>query len=70
MKSAYPNSMLFAIFSLKLPDKYEAIIDGFRTITSYTINEKIKILADKEDSLKARITLENALAARNPRGRS
>ncbi len=70
MKTAYPDPTLFAMFSMKLPDKYEAIIDGFRTTTLYTVDEKIKILADKEDSIKARTVMEGALAARNFRNRS
>jgi gag-polypeptide of LTR copia-type len=70
MRNAYPDSTLFAMFSLKLPDRYEATIDGFRTTTAYDEDEKIKILADKEDSLKARTTVQSALAARSARSRS
>ncbi len=57
--------MLFVIFSIKLLDKYKAIINSFHIMILYTINKKIKILVDKEDSIKARTIIEGALTARN-----
>jgi hypothetical protein len=65
IKNIYPDSILFIIFSIKLPNKYKVIINGFRITVVYNINKKIKILVDKEDSLKARTILESALTTCN-----
>ncbi len=70
IKTVYPDPTLFIIFSMKLLDKYKAIINSFRMTILYTINEKIKILSDKEDSIKARTIIDSALVARNFQNRS
>jgi len=61
IKNIYPNSILFIIFSIKLLDKYKVIINRFRIIIVYNINKKIKILINKEDSLRAYTILESSL---------
>ncbi|RKF58789.1 hypothetical protein GcM3_179032 [Golovinomyces cichoracearum] len=60
MKGIYPEKALFLILSKTLPSRYSSIIDGFRTNPLTTIEDRINILLEKEDSLKI---LEHAHSA-------
>ncbi|RKF83436.1 hypothetical protein GcM3_013053 [Golovinomyces cichoracearum] len=52
MRGIYPEKALFLILSKTLPSRYSSIIDGFRTNPLTTIEDRINILLEKEDSLK------------------
>lgn len=49
LKSSYSDEALFLILINALPTAYEAIIDGFAFQQSLTVDEKLKILSEKED---------------------
>ncbi|KAI0991686.1 hypothetical protein K3495_g16501 [Podosphaera aphanis] len=49
LSKAYPDKILFFILLLKIPQKYSVVIDGFRTRTDLSIEDKIQILKSKEE---------------------
>lgn len=65
MKNSYPDDALFLILTLALQKQgqYTAVIDGFLTQQSLTIDEKIKILQEKEARLDDSKVNERAHAA-------
>lgn len=53
MKNAYPDEALLLILTIALQKqgRYTAVVDGFMTQQSLTVDEKIKILQEKESRL-------------------
>lgn len=54
MKNAYPDEALLLILTLALQKqgRYTAVIDGFLTAQSLSVDEKVKILQEKETRLQ------------------
>jgi len=51
MKNAYPDTALFLILTNSLPDKYNVIVDGFEVQQSLSVDDKLRILIDKEEKI-------------------
>jgi hypothetical protein len=49
MRPVYTDTTLFTLFARKLPKMYKATTDGFRVVTSLTVEEKLQMLGDKEE---------------------
>ncbi|KAI1006202.1 hypothetical protein K3495_g2019 [Podosphaera aphanis] len=69
MRYIYPARALFLILTEELPSIYISIIDDFRTNPSTTIDERINILLEKEDSLRSLEHVHPACKQRPQQGR-
>jgi hypothetical protein len=52
LKATYPDKTLLNVLTRTLPKEFTAILDGFRTNQSLAIDERLKILVEKEEDLK------------------
>ncbi|KAI1001499.1 hypothetical protein K3495_g6706 [Podosphaera aphanis] len=53
LRSAYPDKTLILILAKTLPSTYPSILDSFRG-NKWTMEEKLKILLEKEEDSRAR----------------
>ncbi|KAI0996954.1 hypothetical protein K3495_g11227 [Podosphaera aphanis] len=49
LRNTYPDKFLFLILTRKLPKSFTTVLDGFRTQQQLTLDEKIRILQEKEE---------------------
>ena len=53
LRHSYPDDMLFLILTKALPKPYRYLVDGFTLQQHLSVDDKIKILGDKEEELES-----------------